>query len=329
VEVSDLRSATAGALLILLSAGCSAEVARKVEDRKTTNAVIAAMPWLPPDTETLVALQGPIDLLDEAGPAAPGFERFFIDSARSLLPLLPQQPVRELFLGRPVRLALNGSRKFAALGRTIGHEGCQLFIFDRPLADGGQEIAGALEKAAGKYREAAGVKICTFSAEGSSIPVSVALPRPDVLCIALDDAYLREVLERMARPPAGRALPFDLREWEFLRPQARGWAIRHYAKDRAGSDPTSLLGPNALGVMDPGAVGIAFGCRPEDHGDAVLTLVSAAPKPEEVLGKLWEAAKGAKPKTEKIRGGAQSRLPASAAGACLPVIEILLGNGKR
>jgi hypothetical protein len=99
-------------------------------------------------------------------------------------------------------------------------------------------------------------------------------------------------------------------------------------KERAGKDPTTLLGPNSLGAVDPQAVGIVLECRPEDHGAAVLTLISGAPKPEEVLERLWAQVKGPKPKTEKIRGGARSRLPASSAGACLSIIERLLGSGK-
>lgn len=115
-----------------------------------------------------------------------------------------------------------------------------------------------------------------------------ASPLPDVLIIANDQRYLRDVLDRAKERSTLRAFPSELPEWRSLPNSARFWGLRHYDPTQAKMDPTSPLGGDTAYVQsDPQAIGVLFALAPDDERSLAIKYFSR----DEAKAKA-EAAKG-------------------------------------
>ena len=230
--------------------------------------------WLPTDTESVVAARGPFPFpIGSSPPSEKEDEKFTakvtLSQIRSTLEMLPFEIVDDANLvgtlkGTVVEFALQGTRHFRAPSsgsEVTSYEGCSIVVFQK----GVEESESRLRKVPG-WENAEGVLITgtrVFTAqdrsEGSTESFFVALPLPNVLLVANNREYLREVLDRMKRHRAPRALPEELPEWRLLDRAARIWGLRHYDPTQAKEDPTSPLGGDSAYVQsDPKAIGALF-----------------------------------------------------------------------
>ena len=226
--------------------------------------------WLPEDTETVIVSQHPNEIRKWVSKKDidPLTERFRFAETVHELPKGPLLSLKDGLLhkelqGLKVRCAVEGSRRFTSpngLGM-MPYQGCHVLQFD-PAADGTLKKAFALclEKADKKITIGdETVAVISEKSENDVWTYFVCRPQPGVLLCAIAQAYLEETLKRMSSPPAKRALPADLPEWKQVDTKAVAWAVRHYRKDTAASDPSSpLRGKAAANESDPNAVGFVF-----------------------------------------------------------------------
>jgi len=102
--------------------------------------------------------------------------------------------------------------------------------------------------------------------------IFIAIPEPNVLLLSTNQDYLAQVLNRMHQKAQKRALPESLPEWGYVNTAAKFWAVRHYDKAEAQSDPSSPLSGRqaAANWIDTQAVGIVFDFDP--HSSKVATV---------------------------------------------------------
>ena len=221
--------------------------------------------WLPPDTETLFVAQGPFRLT-RATPAT-SLERLLEKSLQAMamasLGGKEDEPMVKELLGAPVDLVVEGARNFRAPKNLGGmpFDGCQIVVFGQEFGSRGDALMKALEGRAEKKLEIDGFRVLLNNEqlEEDLWEFYVVRPLPNVFIVATQEGYLKETLNRINQKALARALPEDLPEWKYIDRKARLWAVRHFDKRRAESDPSSPFGGQKSGnVRDEEATGLAF-----------------------------------------------------------------------
>ena len=249
--------------------------------------------WLPPDTESLIVARGPFAL----PPAKPASEELqereqekrwkspvtaqVIAEQFQLLPLslltFGNSQVLKSLAGRQVLLAVEGSRHFRPpkdLGE-MPYEGCAAAIFEQPLGTAGDILMSTLGKHAVRVDTLAGQKVPVFEEkfERDIWTIMVAHPSPQILLVATNKDYLREVLQRMSAVSGPRALPSELPEWKQVDSNANLWGLRHYDRSQGAQDPSSPFGgKKAANEADEKAVGVVFKADPVQRTGLLIKL---------------------------------------------------------
>jgi hypothetical protein len=245
--------------------------------------------WLPADTESVVAAQGPFSLhvppYKEDGNWAKSKASqadIFLEFEQQPLELLSSNSLNlaTRLKGSIVRFAMQGSRHFRKPlpgFEVMDFEGCSIVVFDDSFGQRAKALTQTLAKAATDTKTVTETRVLVFheksgEAEWDSF---LALPRPNVLLVANNLPYLQEVLERMKQRKTFRALPDQLPEWRYLVPGTRFWGIRHYDRTQAKRDPTSPFSDDrTFGPGDQKAIGILFALGGSNQKEAVMTYLS-------------------------------------------------------
>jgi hypothetical protein len=187
-------------------------------------------------------------------------------------------------------VAVDGARKFGmptGVPGGIPYEGCQVLVIDESAQGRGDALVSALKKKAVAVRVIANTEVCLFPTKFPEIVITVALPRPNILCLGVGETYISEFLQRFSRSEGTLGAVAALPEFKFVDSRSDWWAIRHYDARRAGVDPTSLLAANMVGLVDAQAIGVAVEWRREWNTSAVMTFLSGDSTAEKGLRDLW------------------------------------------
>jgi hypothetical protein len=120
----------------------------------------------------------------------------------------------------------------------------------------------------------------------------IVFPKPNIAVVATDKDYLREVLARTDGQSGERALPGTLAEWKHVNTQAKFWAVRHYRKEGAETDPTSPFVHRPGSTPDHKAIGLTFSFDPEKSSTATVTYLSADEDGLQRFQKIYFAERG-------------------------------------
>jgi hypothetical protein len=238
------------------------------------------LPWLPPDTETLLVTNGPFTLTNRPPERGRFLERVIEQLSIAKLYFGDVLHPKEL-LGQTVRLAIEGSRRFRP-PRDIGelhYEGCEIVVFEESAGTLVRAAMQSLQSRADRRTQLGGIAVACFQNQEhqDTWPVYFAQPEPNILLCATHEGYLKEVLGRMRGTVTGRALPPDLAEWKHVDTGARAWGIRHYSRTESAGDPTSPLhGQAAANLPDSDAIGFTFSCNPNQASAHLCYLTRAS-----------------------------------------------------
>jgi hypothetical protein len=207
--------------------------------------------WLPENTETL---RGATKFTAQAITAArndlarkPADEKNLMPCLRSMILgpiiLLDEGKVWEPLADKKISLALSGARNFETVSAFGSHrsEGCTIIVFEKELAEAGEPWLKSVRPRAKEIRKIGEREMLVFPSIVEMEPVFklkpwqgsfLVLASPTTLLCATSDAYLKEVLERIDHPRAGRALPSTLSEWKSVNPTSLAWMIRHVPENQ-------------------------------------------------------------------------------------------------
>jgi hypothetical protein len=268
--------------------------------------VATALRWLPEDTETVIVANGPFRLPAPEPQDPDDHDAFYkkesVDFAEivrvtvfalaSQLAVGDETPSAKPLFDVELSFALEGSRRFRA-PRSLG-----MMSYEGALvADAGekgkaeiQAIVDAVSKSAAEKIELAGTSVFVLksSSEFGVPALYTATPRPGLLCVASDRAYLETLLERMAKPGATEAFPSELPEWKRVDPTADVFALRHFRRDDVEKDPTSPFRDHSVVKgADPKAIGLAFECRQSASQTAIARYLTGSVEPVELVRGGW------------------------------------------
>ncbi len=243
--------------------------------------------WLPADTETVIVVTKPFSLPDlrntdwnrdfhiDAWLRAMAFTTLSLDNGALL----------ESFRNQQVLLAVEGSRHF----RTpegfgwFPFEGCTIVVFADDLGERADAFLNTASGSALRVEEIEGLNILVFEqrVESGLWTTFVAFKKPNILLVATNLDYLRDVLSRMRDNSRPRALPETLPEWKYVKKDAEIWALRHYDRSQGDSDPTSpFWDPKKTfqaGMNDEQAIGLTFNFDRADRKEPTITYLSGNP----------------------------------------------------
>ncbi|HYT68696.1 MAG TPA: hypothetical protein VEL51_19880 [Vicinamibacterales bacterium] len=114
----------------------------------------------------------------------------------------------------------------------------------------------------------------------------VTIPRPDVLVVATDRAYLAELLRRRGARAGARAFASELPEWEWVDTSAPFWALRHYRRSQTTDDPAAPVEPSS-GDFDTAAIGVAAYAK-SDGRTIVTHYLSRGDNAEQIARRLLD-----------------------------------------
>lgn len=244
--------------------------------------------WLPADTETLLVAIGPFWMSnfqigqkvytnrevtrEELEKRFEGLTLQLFNSRNGLL----EKHLR----GKKVLFALEASRHFrppAGLGE-LPFEGCAVAVFEDDLDDQRDAFMKEAAQIAVRIEEIQGQKVTVFEepSEQDIWKNFVAFPQKGVVFAATNEQFLREMLSTVRSPETRRALPNNLREWNYVNKHAQFWGVRHFDKQQAKEDPTSPFGGRkSANLPDDGAIGLTYECNPSKERIATLTYLSS------------------------------------------------------
>jgi hypothetical protein len=245
--------------------------------------------WLPADTETVIAANGPFqfpDLNPEGDVVGPVKESDDIADAFKAIPLglfgLKKRILLKYFKGK-VLFALEGSRDFrvpSGLGEGQ-FQGCGVAVFAEDVRASAGSFLEENSAAVLRTEQIEGQQVTVFqeTLENDTWTTFVAFPKPNIAIAATNEEYLQQVLARINGKRGERALPEGLPEWKYVNTHAGFWALRHYDKKGASIDPSSpFAGGNAGMLSDDQAVGLAFNFDPSRSKTATITYLSGDKK---------------------------------------------------
>jgi hypothetical protein len=298
ITIARKNAQLAGRMRIILLIGiaaplCLAQLQNSSQLPSPRVALDEVLSWLPEDTETVMGANGVFPLTDpnveENARVRPFLTELNLRTQTLPLSLLlfNNGGLSTFLKGKPVLLAIEGSRNFRA-PKTRGamhYEGCEIVVFSNEVKLDWTGFRQMAASTAVQFEQLEGTDVAVFEEESGSDnwTTLVAFPRSNILLVATDRDYLHEVLSRMRKPPARRALPDDLLEWKYVDTGAKVWGLRHYSAGKAELDPTSPFARKArANVPDPDAVGATFWFEP-DQQSAVVTYVSLNPDADQIL----------------------------------------------
>lgn len=238
--------------------------------------------WLPPDTETVSVARGPFKAPQPSERPAPISPGDYLDRVLTAYQLGILQTVRagrfyKGIAGSTVKFSVDGSRKFRAptgLG-SMRYEGCAITVFESGMAPSRSARINEMTQFANGVQTIAGERVMMFEEklEEDVWKIYVAFPASNVLLCATNQEFLTQVLNRMQRKEAKRALPEDLPEWKQVNTNARFWAVRHYDRSNTLFDPSTPVSGNKRPASwaDEQAVGIVLEFDP-DRSKAAVTV---------------------------------------------------------
>ena len=241
--------------------------------------------WLPADTESVVAANGPLIIpnSDQRDEKTGEKESDEIAATFADFPLgtiwIQSRNCSKYFNDEKMILALEGARNFGnptGLGKGP-FQGCDIAVFARDVSARANSFLKGSSQAIMKTERIAGHDVAVFQekAEEDIWTTFVAFPRPNVAVAASSEDYLRDVLARIDGKRGEQDLPDALPEWKYVNTQAAFWAVRHYNKKGASTDPTSPFGgPNGGLIADEQAIGLAFSFDPANSKTATLIYLS-------------------------------------------------------
>jgi hypothetical protein len=197
------------------------------------------------------------------------------------------KPLASYFKNQKVSPAIEGSRKFRThhgLG-LMPFEGCTLIIFDEQLSDRADQYFKATSSTALRIEEVEGHKILVFQnrryLDTATWTNFVGFAGSNVLLVATDAGYLREVLSRIAGKNGVRAVPETLAEWGYVDSGAQFWGLRHFDRSGRDQDPSSPFWDPSKVVKAPWtdeqAIGLTFSYDPATGKGPTITYLSGNP----------------------------------------------------
>jgi hypothetical protein len=246
--------------------------------------------WLPADTETAMAANGPFLLPDlnpeENNASSPGDSGEIVNIFKSIPAGLfgfKKGIMSKYFTNDKVLLEVEGSRNFSAPSGLGGgpFQGCDIAVFASDIKVGVDAFLKDSSGAVLRTEQIGGQQVIVFQErlEEDIWTTFVAFPKPNIAVAATNEEYLREVLARMNGKRGARALPESLPEWKYVNTHAKFWALRHYDKKGASSDPTSpFAGENSSVIADDHAIGLTFYFDPDKSTTATVTYLSGDEK---------------------------------------------------
>jgi hypothetical protein len=276
-----------------LSVGASAQTVSGMKPAESPLNIDTVLWWLPEDTETIFAAQGPfkLKLQDPRSQPARSLQIILQTANLSVLAGSEENTRFKQVLGRTVLLAIEGSRHFrppSGLGSTM-FDGCEIIEFKgEPGRD--SETLKRLEKLAKRKEILNGVEVFVLEEkiEEDIWTAFVASPGPNLFLAATNADYLKEVLNRRSYRGETRALPDSLPEWKYVDRSAPFWAVRHFDPQNASQDPTSPFGGRkAANIPDEQAVGVAFSFSAVADKTPAITYLSANPGATRIAREQW------------------------------------------
>jgi hypothetical protein len=254
-----------------------------------------ALSWLPEDTETIMGANGVFRLTDPNAaedPLTRPFQNELTLRTRTLplaLLLFHNGGLSSFVNGKPVALALEGSRNFRAptVRGVMRYEGCEIIMFGNGVALDWPEFRKEAARSATQFENWEGTEVAVFDEDWGKDKWTtlVAFPKSNVMLVATNRDYLRVVLSRMRKTSESRALPDTLLEWRYVDTHAQVWGLRHYQGAKVELDPTSpFRGDTPANVPDSDAIGATFWFNPEEE-TAVAAYVSLNSDPEQILAR--------------------------------------------
>jgi hypothetical protein len=273
-----------------------------------------ALSWLPADTESVVAANGPFpfpnlqpdddddrDNASGAQPAAPVSEVAEIRDRFRSLPLSlfgifgsKKSPLGPTSFRANVLLAIEGARHFGPPhGLGIGlYQGCDVAIFDHDITADTDAILKSAAKKILKTEKIEGHQVTVFreKLEEDTWTSYVTFPKPNLAIVATNQAYLREVLLRIDGKTGLRALPPTLPEWKYADTHAEFWTLRHFDREGMKTDPSSpFWGENSQTVADKQAIGFTFKFGPATSKTASFVYLSDDKEVRPAVEKFFSA----------------------------------------
>lgn len=255
-------------------------IAKQLRPRKDTADWRTVLKWFPPDTETVITAPGPFKLEPAMDPDNPKFlnETIVNDLRTSLLglPVSTYDKCKGLLTQSNIMLAIRGSRAFKApYGLGPGtYEGADVIVFAPESTKEREQIIRILREECEIPISCFGLEVLMFDQipidENQTNAQYVCSPCDGVLLVSSGLSYLQEMLQRLRREQADRALPDTLIEWNEVNTLADIWAIRHFNHARMPFDRSALQMLEPTGpdeqldlkfLLDKKAVATTFSCK--------------------------------------------------------------------
>jgi hypothetical protein len=191
----------------------------------------------------------------------------------------------DYFQNQRVALAMEGSRHFRS-PKGFGwfpYEGCTIVVLADDQGDRADSFLNLSSGAALRTEEVEGQKILVFeeTEESGLWTTFVTFRSPNILLMATNLDYLREVLSRMRDNSGPGALPETLPEWRYVNKDAQLWGLRHYDRSQRDSDPTSPFWDPEKFVKAPlhdeQAIGLTFNYDAANGRAPTITYLSGNP----------------------------------------------------
>jgi hypothetical protein len=289
-----VKLAVSAVVLMGLSVGVGAQTVSGLKPAESPLNIDTVLWWLPEDTETIFAAQGPFKLTPQDPRSQPGRSLQIILQTTNLSVLAGSEENARFkqVLGRTVLLAIEGSRHFrppSGLGSTM-FDGCEIIEFKGEPGQDSETLKKLIGRLAKRKEILNGVEVFVFEEklEQDLWTVFVASPRPNLFLAATNAGYLKEVLNRMSYHGETRALPDSLPEWKYVNRSAPFWAVRHFDPKNASQDPTSPFGGRkAANIPDEQAVGVAFSFSAVADKTPAITYLSASPGATRIAREQW------------------------------------------
>lgn len=302
--------------LLLLAAQSS--MGKDAPEAKLSAELESILTWLPPDTETLIVTNGPIDPFNRTiEDAVSAYKKIACLQFSSFKPAKFHQILRARLKEHQAIVAVEGSQNFRLPeGGATGdqgmmiYDGCQFLVFDEELSNVLAEtmencLAEALET---KNIRGTSVAVFSYTYANRDWPILIANPEPNLLVCSTSESYLSKIIQRMKNSGKGRAFPDDLNEWKYVDIDAEVWGMRHYKRPWRQGDPTSPLGPaqSIVNLHDSVATGFTFACRKAERasGDRLeVHYFSDAVKAPEIATKGWSTSNATPENAEFVAPG--------------------------
>jgi hypothetical protein len=238
--------------------------------------------WFPADTETMTAITGPIPLpkLEQQADGTNSIAKSEDEVRDKFMqfPLLPLLDLGKNLQDEPLLAAIEGSRDFlppTGLGE-MRYQGALIAVFADDITDRANSYLRDSKSKILRTEQLEGHPVAVFQekSEEDLWTTYVAFPKPNMAVAATNADYLREVLSRINGKTGTRALPNDLPEWKHVDIHTRFWALRHYQRVGAATDPSSPFNRGWGDKPDDKAIGLTFSFEPDKSKTATITYLS-------------------------------------------------------